>query len=453
MDNDNWLSVTNVIKQLLEQEISLTTDPYPPSPKSPSSPDSHPSLADDSVCLPRLDSLVLVQCNVDELKYESARLAKQIQQLSCKLNVPQSHTDMAPELVHTDSNHPCTRPQTNISRSEFVPQDLASSETDDISESITLLPSLRVTNDYIPIPLSPFLALEAETHGDLELQQTCHALHAELQNNLTYNEGPLSSDTVVRHDASSPSQEEVALIDVSMPHHPPGSDGKMYADTDWCMSYQNCDPLDVESNSPEPHCQAPRIPPCDHVVPDVLLRTSQHRSAPNDHTGQPPPVCGTPPAYQPSPPIEYVYPGRPCPQVDSPPVFSSQSSNCSDNWDNVPTQSQDEHLDIQTDVQVLPENVSDYDYDDNHSHSSLDDENTNCHDSDYQHGYSLDPLNLIDYSDLDSSWNSDNDSWFSLENSPGHPLTHWRTHLQRPVLIKHCLRNSPLPPSQLSHKL
>ena len=155
MDNDNWLSVAYVIKQLLEQGISLTTDPYPPSPKSPSSPDSHPSMADDFVYLPRLDSLALVQRNVDELKYESARLAKQIQQLSCKLNVPQSHTDMAPELVHTDSNHPCTRPQANISRSEFVPQDLDSSATDGISESITLLPSLRVTNDpnsTFPIP-------------------------------------------------------------------------------------------------------------------------------------------------------------------------------------------------------------------------------------------------------------------------------------------------------------
>ena len=187
-------------------------------------------MADDSVCLPRLDSLALVQRNVDELKYESVRLAKQIQ-LSFKLNVPQSHTAVAPELVHTDSDHPCTRPQVNISRSEFVPQDLDSSATDDISESITLLPSPRVPNDYIPIPLSPFLAPEAETHCDLELQQTCHALHAELQNNLTYNEGPLSSDTVVRHDVSSPLQEEVALLDVSMPHHPPVSDGKMYADT------------------------------------------------------------------------------------------------------------------------------------------------------------------------------------------------------------------------------
>ena len=104
VDNDNWLSVAYVIKQLLEQGISLTTDPYPPSPKSPSTPDCHPSMANDSVCLPRLDSLALVQCNVDELKYESARLAEQIQQLSCKLNVPQSHTDMAP--VHYPAPQP-----------------------------------------------------------------------------------------------------------------------------------------------------------------------------------------------------------------------------------------------------------------------------------------------------------------------------------------------------------
>ena len=69
----------------------------------------------------------------------------------------------------------------------------------------------------------------------------------------------------------------------------------------------------------------------------------------------------------------------------------------------------------------MAENISAYDNDDNHSHSSLDDENTDCHESDYQHGYPLDPFNLIDHSDLDSSWNSDQDSWFSLKNSPGHP--------------------------------
>ena len=246
-----------------------------------------------------------------------------------------------------------------------------------------------------------------------------------------------------------------------MPHHPPGSDGEMHADTGWYMPHQNHDPLSEEPNHPVPSCQASIIVLCDHVVPDVLLRSSPqpraclngHRAAPNDHTDQPPPVCGTPLAYQPCPPIEYVHLGRPCPQVDYPPVFSSQSSNCSDNGDNVPTQSQDEHLDTQTDAQVLAENVSDYDYDDNHSHSSLDDENTNCHDSDYQHDYPLDPLNLIDHSDLDSSWNSDNDSWFSLENSPGHPPVSQENPLQRPILMKQWLRNSPLLPSQLSPQL
>ena len=194
MNNDNWLSVTYVIKQLLEQGISLTTDPYSPSPKSQSSSDSHPSMADDSVCLPRLDSLALAQHNVDELKYESARLAQQTQQLSCKLNVPHSHIDMAPELVHTNSNHPCTKPQANMSRSEFVPLDLDSSATAPISVSITQLHSPKVTEDYapslldlnvtknyVPSPLFKFLALEEETLGDLEeLQQTCHALYTHL---------------------------------------------------------------------------------------------------------------------------------------------------------------------------------------------------------------------------------------------------------------------------------
>ena len=80
VNNDNWLSVAYVIKQLLEQGISLTTDPYPSCPKLPSSPGSFPSnsvslvpdncptntvvlrsesfkyRADDSVHLPKLDS-------------------------------------------------------------------------------------------------------------------------------------------------------------------------------------------------------------------------------------------------------------------------------------------------------------------------------------------------------------------------------------------------------------
>ena len=203
----------------------------------------------------------------------------------------------------------------------------------------------------------------------------------------------------------------------------------MYADTGWYMSHQNHDPLGEETDHPELSCQASIITRCDHVVPDVLLSSSQqslnsqmaglngHRSVPNDHTGQPPPVCG---GTQPDPPIDYVHQSRLCSQVDTPPVFSPQSSNCSDNGDNVPTQSQDGYLGTQTDVQVLAVNISNYDYDDNHSHSSLDDENTHCHDSDYKHGYPLDPFNLINHSDLDSSWNSDQDSWFSL-TSRGHP--------------------------------
>ena len=65
----------------------------------------------------------------------------------------------------------------------------------------------------------------------------------------------------------------------------------------------------------------------------------------------------------------------------------------------------------------MAENISDYDYDDNHSQPFLDDENTHCYDSDYQHGYPPDPPNLKDHSDLDSSWNSDQGSWLTLDNS------------------------------------
>ena len=96
VDNDNLLSVAYVIKQLLEQGISLTTDPNSSSPNCPSSPAFYPShskslmsdncsittvvprsnspkfMADDSVHLSKLDSLALAQLNVDELKYESA---------------------------------------------------------------------------------------------------------------------------------------------------------------------------------------------------------------------------------------------------------------------------------------------------------------------------------------------------------------------------------------------
>ena len=238
----------------------------------------------------------------------------------------------------------------------------------------------------------------------------------------------MTKDTVVRYDVSSPSQEEVALLDISMPHHPPVSDDEMYADTGWYMPHQNHDPLSEEPNHLVPSCQASIVVLCDHVVPDVLLRSSLqpraglhgHWSAPNDHTGQPPPVCGNP-VYRSGSLIDYVHPGMPCPQVDSGPVFSAQSSSCSDNRSNVPTQNQDEYLDTHNDVHVLAENISSYDYDDNHSHSSLNDENTYCHDSDYWHGYPIDSFYLIDHSDLDSSWNSDQGSWFSLKNSLGHP--------------------------------
>ena len=88
-----------------------------------------------------------------------------------------------------------------------------------------------------------------------------------------------------------------------------------------------------------------------------------HRSAPNDHRGQPPLVCG-PPAYHPSSPIDYVHPGMPCPQVDSPPVLSLQSSNCSDNGEELQavngpscsaTQAHQDELAASNDVSKLQE--------------------------------------------------------------------------------------------------
>ena len=95
-----------------------------------------------------------------------------------------------------------------------------------------------------------------------------------MQDTLADKKGPLSSDTIVRHDVSSPSQEEVALLDVFMPHHPPLSDGEMYADIVWYMPHQNHELLGEEPNHPVPSCQVSIIVPCDHVVPDVLLRSS-----------------------------------------------------------------------------------------------------------------------------------------------------------------------------------
>ena len=135
--------------------------------------------------------------------------------------------------------------------------------------------------------------------------------------------------------------------------------------------------------------------------------------------------------YQPDLQIDYGDPGRSYPQADFPPVFSPQSSNCSDNGDHVPSQSQDEYLDIKVDAWVLAENISDYD--DNHSQPFLDDENTHCYDSDDQHGYPPDPPNLKDHSDLDSSWNSDQDSWLPWTTPDGLHLSHRITPLQRLV--------------------
>ena len=83
----------------------------------------------------------------------------------------------------------------------------------------------------------------------------------------------------------------------------------------------------------------------------------------------------------------------------------------------MPTQSQDEYLDTQTDVWVSAENIRNYDCDDNHSQPSLDDKNTHCCNS----GYHPDPVSLKDHSDLDSTWNSDPDSWLTLDNSWCHP--------------------------------
>ena len=81
-----------------------------------------------------------------------------------------------------------------------------------------------------------------ETLDNLEeLQQTCHALLAKLQDCLPNDKGPLSSDEVGRYDVSSPSQEKVAPIDVSILHHPPVIGGKMYADTSWYLLHKSCE--------------------------------------------------------------------------------------------------------------------------------------------------------------------------------------------------------------------
>ena len=153
--------------------------------------------------------------------------------------------------------------------------------------------------------------------------------------------------------------------------------------------------------------------------PNVIRHADQVMVRPQSHSW--PLVFGPPEsAYRPDPPIDYDQPSGPCSQVDSPSVFSPEASNCSDNEDNVTSQSQDEYLDTQA-VWILAENISNYDNDDNYSQPSLEDETTYCHDCDHQYGYPPDPSNLIAHSDLDSSWDNDPDSLFSLQNFLSHP--------------------------------
>ena len=194
---------------------------------------------------------------------------------------------MAPELVDTDSNHPCTEPQVEMSRlctwvigvciyqfrshiPKFVCQHLDPAAKDLISESVIQLPNPKVTEGYVPSTLSKLHVGNEETLGDLEeLQQTCHAL-AKLQDSLPNDKGPLSSNTAVRHDVSSLPPEEVALLYVSTPHHLQVGDGRMYADTSWYMSHKNFE----EPNHLEARCQASTITQYDHI-PDVPLGSSQ----------------------------------------------------------------------------------------------------------------------------------------------------------------------------------
>ena len=103
-----------------------------------------------------------------------------------------------------------------------------------------------------------------------------------------------------------------------------------------------------------------------HLAPilpslNVIRHADQVMVRPQSHSV---PLDFNPPesAYRPDPPIDYDRRSRPCPQADSSPVFPPQSSNCSDNRDNVPSQSQDEYLDTQVDIWILVENISDYDF-------------------------------------------------------------------------------------------
>ena len=101
---------------------------------------------------------------------------------------------------------------------------------------------------------------------------------------------------------------------------------------------------------------------------------------------------GFPSAYQPAPAIDYVSPGRPCPQVDSPPVVPPQSSCCTDKVDNVLSQNHNEYLDTQAVAWTSDENMSNYEFDNNHLHPSVDGETTHFCDSGCQQDYHSDPM-------------------------------------------------------------
>ena len=162
-------------------------------------------------------------------------------------------------------------------------------------------------------------------------------------------------------------------------------------------------------STPDSHvCQAPILP-----SPNVIRHADQPMVWPQPNTlGFNPPesVC------RPDLEIDADNLGRSYPQVDSPPVFSPQSSNCSSNGDNVPTQSHDKYLDTQAEAWILDGNISNYDHDDNHSQPSLGDENTHCCDSGYHSGSAS-----LKGCDLDSSEDHDQDSWLTLDNSRCHP--------------------------------
>ena len=162
-------------------------------------------------------------------------------------------------------------------------------------------------------------------------------------------------------------------------------------------------------STPDSHVhQAPILP-----SPNVIRHADQPMVWPQPNTlgfNHPESVC------RPDLEIDADNLGRSYPQVDSPPVFSPQSSNCSSNGDNVPAQSDNEYLDTQAEAWILDGNISNYDHDDNHSQPSLGDENTHCCDSGYHSGSAS-----LKGCDLDSSENHDQDSWLTLDNSRCHP--------------------------------